>query len=91
MFLAVILGSCIIASTVFAGTWQKDGIGWWYQNDDGSYPVLTWITDTDGGRYFFDCNGYIVTGTRVIDGETCTFDSNDRGGNSREFGWTLYK
>ena len=25
------------AFTSFAGSWQLDNIGWWYQTDDGSY------------------------------------------------------
>lgn len=28
--------------TSFAGEWKSDNNGWWYQNDDGSYPKNTW-------------------------------------------------
>ena len=31
--------------TAFAGQWRSDANGWWYQNDDGSYPAST-LTET---------------------------------------------
>ena len=27
---------------VLAGTWKQDDIGWWYCEDNGTYPVNTW-------------------------------------------------
>ena len=27
--------------TSFAGSWQNDGTGWWWQNDNGGYPAGT--------------------------------------------------
>lgn len=33
---AIVLSACI-SSTVFAGTWKKNDIGYWYENEDGTY------------------------------------------------------
>lgn len=40
-----------------AGTWQKDGNGWWYQYANGTYPKNCW-TVINGSYYCFDVNGY---------------------------------
>ena len=39
--------------TAFAGSWQADGSGYWWLNDDGTYPASTWLwidDDGDGGH-----------------------------------------
>ena len=36
--------------TSFAGEWKSDNNGWWYQNDDGSYPKNTWQW-IDGNKF----------------------------------------
>lgn len=53
--------SLCISMTAYAGNWMQDSTGWWYQDNDGNYPVNTWrlIDDT---WYRFDENGYMVTG-----------------------------
>lgn len=62
--------------------WKQDSTGWWYQNEDGSYPISTWKwIDEDGNNngdgelasYYFDANGYLVTNT-TIDGYTVNAD-----------------
>jgi len=63
------------AFTTFAGEWKQDTTGWWYQNDDGSYPVNTWQwIDGDGDgtseNYYFDGNGYCLMNTVTPDGMT---------------------
>ena len=25
--------------TAFAGQWKQDNVGWWWQEDNGSYPI----------------------------------------------------
>lgn len=66
-----------ISFTAFAAGWQKNTTGWWYAtNDSGS----TWYSNCwqwiDGNRdgisecYYFDSNGYLVTGTITPDGYT---------------------
>lgn len=38
-----LLLSCTLALTVptlaFAGNWKQDFNGWWYQHENGNYPV----------------------------------------------------
>lgn len=41
--------------------WVQDGSGWWYRNEDGSYPVGCWKAIGDKW-YLFDMNGYMLTG-----------------------------
>lgn len=54
--------------TSFAGEWKSNNNGWWYQNDDGSYPKNTWQW-IDGNKdgisesYYFNENGYLLTNT----------------------------
>ena len=47
------------------GGWIKDSVGWWYQNPDKSYPKDGWAKIKYNGEdewYFFDKNGYMLTG-----------------------------
>lgn len=60
---------------VFAGSWQLDANGYWYQNDDHSYPANTWqwIDSNNDGiaeSYFFNENGYLLVNTTTPDGFT---------------------
>lgn len=42
---------------------MQDNIGWWYRREDGSYPANTWWQDpADGIWYYFNEQGYMVTG-----------------------------
>ena len=41
--------------------WMQDSNGWWYRNEDGSYPVNRWQY-IDGEWYYFNQSGYMVTG-----------------------------
>ena len=39
-----------MGSTAFGAEWKQDGNGWWWQEDQGSYPVSTWQwIDGNGG------------------------------------------
>ena len=65
--------------TAYAGQWQQDTIGWWYQNDDGSYPAngWQWIDGNGDGvseSYYFDANGYLLSNTTTPDGYTVNAD-----------------
>lgn len=68
-----ILLSVAMTIPVFAGSWQSNTTGWWWRNDNGSYPVNTWEW-LDGNRdgiaecYYFDGNGYMLTITTTPDG-----------------------
>ncbi|MFG6369349.1 MAG: hypothetical protein K1W16_13215 [Lachnospiraceae bacterium] len=52
---------CSSSITCYAGEWQQNATGYWYQNDDGTNPANTWQL-IDGKWYFFDSNGYMETG-----------------------------
>ncbi len=53
--------------------WQKNAIGWWYKNEDGSYPRNKWMHL--GKWFYFDDRGYAVMGWRKINwrGTPCWF------------------
>ena len=40
-----------------SGVWKSDSTGWWYE-DDGWYPVSSWLR-IDGDYYYFDSDGYM--------------------------------
>ena len=41
-FIAAAAITISMGSTAFAAGWQQDAAGWWWQEDNGSYPVNTW-------------------------------------------------
>ena len=47
---------CVVRTTGDA-QWIHDGKGWWYRNEDGSYPKNGWHA-IEGGWYYFDASGY---------------------------------
>lgn len=66
----------LVASTQsFAGQWHSDINGWWWQNDDGTYPASTWQWidgNNDGSSecYYFNPEGYCVISEITPDGYT---------------------
>lgn len=69
---ALLAGALTAANsmTAFAGAWQKDSKGWWYQKDDGSYykNEWQWIDGNHDGVsecYCFDADGYMMSNTRI--------------------------
>lgn len=65
-------------SSLAAG-WRQDGIGWWYEQEDGSYPVNTWYEDKDGSWYFFNEAGYMIHNCyRYVDENVYAFGSDGR-------------
>ena len=54
------------AMTSYAGAWQLDSVGWWYQTDDGGYLRDTFWTGEYGDTYYFTGKGYMVTGWKEI-------------------------
>lgn len=71
-FMTAVLAGLIAVSinmTAFAGQWQQDTKGWWYQNDDGSFLKDGWKW-VDGKCYYFTSDGYCLTGTQTPDGYT---------------------
>ncbi len=68
-------GAMTLSMTIsaFAGSWQQDNAGWWWQNDDGSYPVSCWkwIDGNNDGiaeSYCFNAAGYLLVSTTTPDG-----------------------
>lgn len=56
----------------FMAAWRLDGVGWWYDNGDGTWPAngWHWIDGNHDGIsecYYFNENGYILTNTLTPD------------------------
>lgn len=73
--LSLTLGSTM---TSFAG-WQSDANGYWWQNDDGTWPANTWQwLDGNGDGiaecYYFGPDGYMLSNTTTPDGYTVNAD-----------------
>ncbi len=77
----------LFASTLFltigitfiaaAGEWKQDSVGWWYQNDDGSYPKNTLFKDPDSGlTHYFDSTGYMLYNCDTPEGYRIDVDGN---------------
>ena len=67
---ALTIGSVMPA---FAAGWQQDAKGWWWKNDNASYPKNEWVwLDGNGDGvsecYYFDENGYLMTNGTTPDG-----------------------
>lgn len=78
-FVAAVAGSalvmCGMTLTAFGAQWKQDAGGWWWQNDDLSYPVNTWLW-LDGNQdgiaecYYFNENGYCLMNAATPEGYT---------------------
>ena len=79
--------SVAMATTAFAGVklggargdWRQDERGWWWQNEDGTWPAATleWLDGNEDGIvecYFFDENGYMMANTTTPHGYTVNED-----------------
>ncbi len=65
--------SLLTSIPAFAGEWKQDNTGWWWQENDGTYPTNTWCW-LDGNQdgisecYYFNEAGYLLTNTFTPDG-----------------------
>lgn len=63
----------------FAGQWKHLEGGedwqWWYEEDDGSYPVNAW-KEIDSKWYHFDPDGYMDVGWHYIDSHWYFMEDN---------------
>lgn len=51
------------AGVVLSAGWQQDANGWWYRNEDGTYPSNGWWQDPSTSIwYYLDEQGYMKTG-----------------------------
>ena len=57
------------------GSWKHNDKGYWWEYSDGSFPKNEWLK-IDGDWYYFDSEGYMVTGKQTIGGKSYTFGSN---------------
>lgn len=67
--LAGIFAGIMIAGmsfTAYAGQWESDSTGYWYREDDGSYPSDVWKM-IDGKWYHFNEQGYMESDTWIGD------------------------
>jgi|GEM_PF-2512755 len=72
-------------SAAEAGTWMRDGSGWWYRNADGSYPKECW-KQIGGKWYCFDAEGYVRTGW-ILETGTGKWYHMDRNSCAMDTGW----
>lgn len=49
------------------GDWKLNGVGWWFQYPDGTYPHNTW-EKINGEWYWFNSSGYMAVGWQKING-----------------------
>lgn len=68
LFLTTLLMTATLGTITYAGEWKQDSSGWWYQNNDGTYPINSW-QNIDGKDYFFSGNGYMLVNTTTPDGK----------------------
>lgn len=65
--------SLSLSLPAFAGQWISNSTGWWWQNDDGSWPANSWQW-LDGNKdgiaecYYFNSEGYMLANTATPDG-----------------------
>ncbi|MBQ7535767.1 MAG: hypothetical protein IJT43_09145 [Stomatobaculum sp.] len=65
---SIVIGFALTAAMTvssFAGQWVLDDEGWWYQNDDGTYPASEWKwidgnVDGTAECYYFSSDGYMA-------------------------------
>lgn len=73
--LAVMMATLMATQSANAASWVQDDVGWWWQEDDNSYPVNQW-REVNGTWYWFDDNGYMATGWKEIRGSWYWLDEN---------------
>lgn len=70
---AAVLSTVLLSSPAPAGEWRANSNGFWYVNDDGTYPVFSWQwIDSDGDGVYqcfaFDQQGYLMLNQTTPDG-----------------------
>ena len=73
--LAVTLAVMTLEQPVSAANWVHNNTGWWWREDNGSYPANQWKA-INGTWYWFDSNGYMATGWRKINGTWYWMDAS---------------
>ena len=57
----LMLASTFTPTTAQAAGWKQNKSGWWWEEDNGSYPTNSW-KQIGGTWYYFDGNGYMAIG-----------------------------
>ena len=66
---AIIIGTALSVSLpVYGAQWKQDSTGWWYEQDNGSYPAGGWEL-ISGNWYYFNGLGYMQAGWIESNGE----------------------
>lgn len=66
---AIIIGTALSVSLpVYGAQWKQDSTGWWYEQDNGSYPAGGWEL-ISGNWYYFNGSGYMQAGWIESNGE----------------------
>ena len=83
---AFLLASSLAPVSVQAASWKQNKTGWWWQEDNGSYPVSQWKV-INGKWYAFDERGYMRSGWFLSNGKWYYLGTANDG--SMKTGWQL--
>lgn len=72
LILGVAVLSSFISITSYAASWKQDNQGWWYQYDNGGYPVNQWMQDGEKW-YYFNSSGYMLANQWMQEGNKWYF------------------
>ncbi|GLB31107.1 hypothetical protein LAD12857_30300 [Lacrimispora amygdalina] len=76
LFLVAALLAAAFSMTAYAADWKNNDKGWWYQYDDGTYPVNK-LEKIGEYWYYFNEAGYAQSGWVQLD--TGWYELNDYG------------
>ena len=75
LLLTMAMAMLLCAVLLFGANAQENTMdGLVYTIENGEVTITDWVYD--GGWYYLDANGYMVTGTRTIQGINYTFKAN---------------
>ena len=82
----ILAGVMISAFSIpaFAGSWQSDSTGWWWQNDDGSYPANSWQQLDGNSDGTAECYYFDGTGVWIVNGVVQTQKADTQTGQTTE-------
>ena len=83
---AFLMASSLAPVSVQAASWKQNKTGWWWQEDNGSYPVSQWKV-INGKWYVFDERGYMRSGWFLSNGKWYYLGAANDG--SMKTGWQL--
>lgn len=79
-------GGSVGSTGVLAGSWQRDGQGWWFKQTNGAYPTNQW-GKINQLWYYFGNDGYMVTGWQYINGSWYYLNPAEAGQGAMVTGW----